>query len=528
MEENKTYAPEKTQKGIKAFEVNTVIVGTVLALLSAIICIQIIGEVGVSANTSILGAIFAMMLGKLSFGKLKQFKNLERQNYIQTVVSAAGFSASNCAFIAIGIFLIMGESKAIFPMAVGCLIGTGVSVVVVGLIYDSKIFPAAKAWPPGVATADILIAGDEGGDKAKRVVQGVVAGIIGSYFKIPVGAVGIVFIASLPSMAALGIGLLVRGYANPLFKFDIAATNIPQGFMIGAGIVALVQSIVIIVKSRANKSEKGNEIIEQCTVSDSSAKKTIILSFGIHALGAVVLGVMAGIMSDMSTGMFIAWILWTAFSSVASMMLVGMAAMHSGWFPAFAITTIFMTLGVIAGFPPLATALLTGYICSVGPCFADMGYDLKTGWIIRGRGKDVPYELHGRKEQVKIELYGAILGVLVLLISANLMYAQGLVPPVSKVFVSTIEAGTNSSIVKELLIWAIPGAILQFAGGSRMLGVLFATGLLINNPIYGIGVVVAVIIRLVVGDEFMHIRDAGLIAGDGLFGFFSALFKVFF
>ncbi len=55
-----------------------------------------------------------------------------------------------------------------------------------------------------------------------------------------------------------------------------------------------------------------------------------------------------------------------------------------------------------------------------------------------------------------------------------------------------------------------------------MVGVLFATGLLINNPIYGIGVLAAVIVRLIFGTEFMEIRDAGLIAGDGLYDF-SAL-----
>ena len=82
-------------------------------------------------------------------------------------------------------------------------------------------------------------------------------------------------------------------------------------------------------------------------------------------------------------------------------------------------------------------------------------------------------------------------------------------------------------LLKELAIWAIPGAIIQILGGKHMLGVLFATGLLINNPIYGIGVVVAILIRLIIGDEFMNCRDAGLIAGDGLYGFFSSLIKMF-
>ena len=83
------------------------------------------------------------------------------------------------------------------------------------------------------------------------------------------------------------------------------------------------------------------------------------------------------------------------------------------------------------------------------------------------------------------------------------------------------------ALVKELIIWAIPGAIIQIIGRKYMFGVLLATGLLINNPIYGIGVIVAVIMRKIIGDEFMNCRDAGLIAGDGLYGFFSSLIKMF-
>lgn len=84
------------------------------------------------------------------------------------------------------------------------------------------LVPGKEAWAPGVATAEVLEAGDEGGEKAKRVIQGIIVGIVGSIFKLPVGAVGIVFIANIVSMVALGIGLLIRGYCAPLTGFDLA------------------------------------------------------------------------------------------------------------------------------------------------------------------------------------------------------------------------------------------------------------------------------------------------------------------
>lgn len=228
----------------------------------------------------------------------------------------------------------------------------------------------------------------------------------------------------------------------------------------------------------------------------------------------------------MNIGKLILWLLWATFSAIVAMLLVGMAAMHSGWFPAFAITTIFMTIGIFFGFPVVPLALLTGYVSSVGPCFADMGYDLKTGWLLRGKGEDVEYELYGRKQQVIVEMIGGVIGILVVLLTMNLYFESDLLPPVSRVFAATVSAGADPSLLKTLVIWAIPGFLLQLIfGPSRMVGVLFATGLLINNPTYGIGVLVAVIVRLIFGTEFMEIRDAGLIAGDGLYGFFSALIK---
>jgi uncharacterized oligopeptide transporter (OPT) family protein len=211
------------------------------------------------------------------------------------------------------------------------------------------------------------------------------------------------------------------------------------------------------------------------------------------------------------------------------MLLVGMAAMQSGWFPGFAITTIFMSIGIFFKFPVIPLALLTGYVTSVGPCFADMGYDLKTGWILRGEGEDKEYELYGRKQQVIIEIIGGIIGILVVVFTMNIYFDSGLMPPVSQVFATTVSAGADAELMKTLLVWAVPGAILQLIfGPKKMVGVLFATGLLINNPIYGIGVLAAVVVRLIFGTEFMEIRDAGLIAGDGLYGFFSALVKAMF
>ena len=521
-------SPSKKQgkKHLSAFDPRTLIFGTLLAALAAMICMQLIGQVGVTPNTSLIGALLAMVVARIPGKMMKGYRNLERQNLIQTMTSAGGFSAANCGFIAIAIVFLFGRSDLIIPMAIGALIGTVISVIMFGKIFDSKIFPAAGAWPPGVATARTLEAGDEGGEKGKRLLQGLGVGIVGSIFSIPVAAIGIAFIANVFSMTGLGLGLVIRGYSEQIFGFNLGATRIPQGFMIGAGVVALIQSLFIIFKKKNEKSAEAKT--HAYTVSDRHAIVALIVSTGLHIIGALVLALITGIIAGMSPLALIVWVLFAGIASTITMVLVGTAAMQSGWFPAFAIVTIFLTFGVLLGIEPLPLAVVVGYLCSVGPCFADMGYDLKTGWILRGKGEDPAYELDGRKQQVTLEAFGTIIGIVVVMAFGMLLLGQDIMPPISSVFATAVSAGTDPGIVQTLLLWAIPGAIIQAAFGTKSVGVLFATGLLLNNPIYGIGVLVAVVIRLIVGNKFMEVRDAGLIAGDGLWGFFSNVFRALF
>ena len=508
-------------KKVSFKEPKLLLIGIILAIFSAIICMQIIGKVGVTPNTSLIGAIVAMIISRLPFKGLKIFKNLERQNLLQTIVSGAGFSAANSAFLTLGIFFILGEKKLIVPMALGVCIGVVISIIVVGNIFDSQLFPAESSWPPGVATANAIDAGDQGGKKGIRLLEGIIIGAIASYFKLPAAGIGIVFIANIFSMVALGLGLIIRGYSINLFNFDLGSSYIPHGIMIGAGLMALIQSAKIIFGNDISK-----ENFVTVTVNKKNTEKRLLQGIVLFLVSVIILSLITGIAFEMKFHSLLLWILWSTFSATASMLLVGMAAMHSGWFPAFAITTIFMTIGMFLGFEKIPLAILTGFISSVGPCFADMGYDLKTGWILRGKGNDKSYELYGRKQQVIIELIGGIIGVLVVFFTMDMYFEQGIVPPVSKVFATTILASADFNIIKQLIIWAIPGFLIQFLGGSsKMIGVLFATGLLINNPIYGIGVLSAILVRIIFGTEFMEVRDAGLIAGDGLFGFFYSLIK---
>ncbi len=533
---------------VKALERETLLVSVFVSVLSAVICMQIIARIGITPNTSVIGALLAMAIARIPLASMEKFRSLDRQNLVQTMTSAAGFGAANCGLLAVGILFAFGDMKQLIPMLIGSGIATLIGMYFVYRVYDSELFPASGSWPPGVATAQALIAGDEGGRKGRLLFGGILLGAAGAALKIkpflaaglPMAGVGIAFIANTFAMVALALGLLVRGYFPQIAAFlgslgisglpvDLGKTYIPHGVMIGAGVVSLIQAIVIITRKSGNGAAETMQ--DTYSVSKDATKKAIGMGFVLFLAGAVALSLISGIWSEMSASTLSLWVTWSTISALVSPILVGLCAMHSGWFPGFAISIIFLSLGLFMGFPPAALALLTGYVASTGPCFADMGYDLKTGWIIRGRGTNPAYELDGRRQQVISELIGGVIAMVVVGLLMDMHFRQNLIPPVSKVFAATIKAGSHPEILRQLLVWSVAGAALQFAGGAKKaLGVLFATGLLINNPIYGIGLLVAVAIRLAFEKnhgELLELYGAGFIAGDGIYGFVNALGRSF-
>lgn len=533
---------------VKALERETLLVSVFVSVLSAVICMQIIARIGITPNTSVIGALLAMAIARIPLASMEKFRSLDRQNLVQTMTSAAGFGAANCGLLAVGILFAFGDMKQLIPMLVGSGIATLIGMYFVYRVYDSELFLASGSWPPGVATAQALIAGDEGGRKGRLLFGGILLGAAGAALKIkpflaaglPMAGVGIAFIANTFAMVALALGLLVRGYFPQIAAFlgslgisglpvDLGKTYIPHGVMIGAGVVSLIQAIVIITRKSGNGAAETMQ--DTYSVSKDATKKAIGMGFVLFLAGAVALSLISGIWSEMSASTLSLWVTWSTISALVSPILVGLCAMHSGWFPGFAISIIFLSLGLFMGFPPAALALLTGYVASTGPCFADMGYDLKTGWIIRGRGTNPAYELDGRRQQVISELIGGVIAMVVVGLLMDMHFRQNLIPPVSKVFAATIKAGSHPEILRQLLVWSVAGAVLQFAGGAKKaLGVLFATGLLINNPIYGIGLLVAVAIRLAFEKnhgELLELYGAGFIAGDGIYGFVNALGRSF-
>ncbi len=544
------------QKHPSLFEPATLLLIAVLCVFGAIIGMQLLVSLGITANTSLIGALAAMALARVPLAIFARYRSIHVQNLAQSAISSATFGAANSLLLPVGIPWLLGRPDLVLPMLAGAFFAMLLDAYLLYRMFDSRVFPAQGAWPPGVAAAEAIKAGDEGGRKAVLMGIGFGTGVVASFIKIPLAwigfagsaavtgipmsAFGVAFIGNIWALLMFGIGLLLRGYSGQLFsgpafaniipKGDLMAAYIPHGFMIGAGLVALFQVAALLFRRAEAKAGEA-----AAGVSDAEVKRALGLGTLGYLVIAVFIAVVGGLMSDMSMGMLILFVLYAAFAAYVHELIVGLAAMHSGWFPAFAVALITLIIGMLIGFPMPALALLVGFSAATGPAFADMGYDLKAGYLLRGNGADPAFERDGRRQQLFAAMFAFVVAGAVVLFSYQSYFDQNLVAPVNKVYAATIKAGVADGVAWQLFYWAIPGAILQFIGGpKRQIGVLFATGLLIAFPMAGWAVLAGILCRIIWeklrgagGEGDMEVFAAGVIAGDAIFSFFDSVSKNF-
>lgn len=530
----------------KAYAPHILILNIVMSVLGAIIGLELIVRTGVAPNTSIVGALFAIIISRIPIAILKKYQSIHCQNLIQTSISGATFSAANCFLLPIGVPVIMGRMDLMYPMLIGSFLATIIDATILYKTFDSEMFPAEGAWPPGVASAESILAVVQKGKKALLLLAGMGIGIGGKIIGIPTDLLGVSWFGDFAAMAALGVGSLVIGIIKTNgFIIDIFGTSLPvitdlfgegadlmarpifqympHGIMIGAGLISLIQCGRMLLK----KSD-GNSAAGKFSSSMANMKKALGGGYVAYLIVAVLLAVITGIWSDMSMFQLIIWVIFSAFAAIASELIVGISAMYSGWFPGFATALIFLIVGMLIGFPAIPLGILVAYTSATGPAFSDMAYDLKCGYILRGCGQDQELELEGRKQQYYSEMIGFVVAFVLVAIMAGKYFDQGLFAPVDATFAATIEAGAGAGVAKWLVIWAIPGAIIQLLGGSRQVGILFATGLLVGSTINGLTILIALVLRYVLvkrnkeNEQTLNILGAGSLAGAALYSFFTA------
>lgn len=531
----------------KAFEPAVLILNIVMCCLGAIIGLELIVRTGVTPNTSIVGALFAILISRIPIAFLQKYRSVHRQNLIQTSISGATFSAANCLILPIGIPVVMGRPELMFPMLIGVFLATCIDATILYKTFDSEMYPAEGAWPPGVAAAESILAVVEKGRKAFLLIIGIAIGWVGKIAGIPTDLLGVSWFGDFFAMLALGIGSIVIGviknngiilslfghsaaFVSNMFGADFVFSDyaminyMPHGVMIGTGAVSLIQCARMLFKKGSDEDTAAGKF----SSSMKTLKRTLGWGYVAYFVTAFILALLCGIISNMSFVTLIIWLVFSAFAAISSELIVGISAMYSGWFPGFATALIFLLVGMLLGFPPMALAVMVGFTSATGPAFSDMAYDLKCGYILRGSGQYPELEKEGRKQQYYSEMLSFIIAFIMVALLANKYFSQDLFAPVSKTFATTIDAGTNSEVAKWLFIWAIPGAIIQLIGGNRQIGILFATGLLVGTTMNGVTIITGLIIRFIAvkrnkaNEQILNILGAGALAGAAVYSFFTA------
>lgn len=535
-----------SMKHPKAYSPAIVVVILLTSIVGAIIGMELIVRFGLSTNSSIIGALIAVIIGMIPLGFTKQFRNIHTQNIVETAISCATFGAGNVLMVCVSVIWVFDRPQMCTGILIGGVIAFLIDITMMYWMFDTPLMGANEAWPIGIATAETILAAAELGKKAVLLVSGIAIGIGGTFFGLPMDIIGVCGLGNIVALTAFCIGLICNGYWENWFGYTLGTYYVPQGVMVGAGMVALVQAAILVRKKYKEKSEARQkareeyagktEIHEEYVYSRSATdmSKAIIKGVILYIIGATIMAVIGGLVAEMSIGKLIIWIIYAMIAALVSEILVGISAMHSGYFPAMATVIIFLVLGMFIGFPPEALAFLAGYAACTGPAFADMGYDLKTGWILRGKGKNPEFELEGRKQQYIAELMGAVVAIIAVFIFYKGYFLEGRIPPVAAVYKSTIEAGVDANVLKYILIFACLGGVIQLISGlKRQIGIMFAAGLLITNPIAGVAGLIFLAIRFGIekifgeeGTKNLNVLSAGLIAGSALFSFFTNTFKL--
>ena len=210
----------------------------VISAAGAVVGVQLLTSLGITPNTSLIGALLAIMIGRLPVAGLRAFRSIHAQNLAQSAMSAATFGAANSLLLPIGVPFLLGREDLVLPMLGGVACAMFLDAYLLYRLFGSRIFPADGAWPPGLAAAEAIRAGDAGGGHARVLVGSVAAGAVGAWLHLPMAAFGTAFIGNAWALSMFGLGLLASGYSPRLLDLSLSAHYVPHGMMIGAGLVA--------------------------------------------------------------------------------------------------------------------------------------------------------------------------------------------------------------------------------------------------------------------------------------------------
>lgn len=569
------------------FTATSIILGIILAIVFGGANAYLGLRVGMTVSASIPAAVISMGVIRLIMKKDSILEN----NMVQTIGSAGESLAAGAIFTLPAVFMWAAEGAGTPPgyltIALVCISGGLLGVVFMVPLRSALIVKehGTLPYPEGMACAEVLVAGEEGGTEAKTVFAGLgiaalykfiadgvklfpseadwafkkydgsgigidvlpaLAGvgyicgpIISSYMM--AGAIMAWFII-MPMIKAFGGDMVMFPSAVPISEMDTwglwgsYVRYIGAGAVAAGGIMSLIGSLPLILRtfrdSMKSLSNKDAAVSINRQNKDLDAKYLLVMLVLIIAILVLTPTIPLGI------GSAIIIIVFGFFFATVSSRMVGLVGSSNNPVSGMAIATLIISTLLLkmsgsTGTPGMVTAIVIGtVICIVAAMAGDMSQDLKTGYIVGAS----PY-----KQQIG-EVIGtvasglAIAGVLYLLNAAWGYGGKELPAPQATLMKMVIEGVMNANLPWILVFIGVFFAIIIRILRIPVLPVAIGLYLPIHLsvPLMIGGFVKLFIQKKKFADE--KDRDAaissgvlyssGMIAGEGIVGILLAVFAI--
>ena len=584
----KPYIP--AEKSLPEFTATSVILGILLAVLFGGANAYLGLRVGMTVSASIPAAVISMGVIRVILKKDSVLEN----NMVQTIGSAGESVAAGAIFTMPALFLWASEwgtsAPSLVEIAIIAAIGGSLGVLFMVPLRKALIVQehGVLPYPEGQACAEVLLAGEEGGEKAGIVFKGL--GLAAAYkfvtdglklfpsevhYEIPAYKGSGVGIDVLPAL--LGVGyicgtkissylfaggvlgwfvlmplIVLFGQNVTLFPASVSVAElyaaggsfaiwsnyikyIGAGAVAAGGVISLIKSLPLIVRTFRDAMKgygKGNAGSDLRTDKDLPMKAIII--------GIVVLALLIWLIPVVPVNLFSAFliVIFGFFFATVSSRMVGLIGSSNNPVSGMTIATLLVTAMILkatgqVGQAGMTAAIAIGsVICITAAIAGDTSQDLKTGYIVGA----TPW-----RQQIG-ELIGVVasavaIGAILYLLNAAWGYGSTELPAPQATLMKMIVEGVMGGNLPWTLVFA--GAFIGIVVEVLGIPVLpFAVGLYLpihlSTPMM-IGGLVRLFLEKKKGMDEKAKKDmldngvlycSGLIAGEGLVGILLAVFAI--
>ncbi|MBE6777038.1 MAG: oligopeptide transporter, OPT family [Ruminococcaceae bacterium] len=565
--EFKPYIP--ASKITPEITVTSVIVGVLLSVIFGAANAYLGLKVGMTVSASIPAAVIAMGVIRVILRKNSPLET----NMVQTIGSAGESLAAGAIFTLPVLFMWANSGTAKMPSIIEITI---ISLIggILGILFMIPLRNAlivqehgVLPYPEGTACAEVVLAGEKGGQGAKTVFLGmgfaaltkfITGGLgvatetishtfkglgakIGTSTSPAIISVGYICGPKISSIL-FGGGLLSWLVISPIITAfgDAAQTEnmaqnikyIGAGALIAGGLISLIKSIPLIVKTFSSAIGSLFKKRENDNLRTNRDMNMVVVIIGIIAL--IVAIWVIDIIPIPFIGAVMIVIFGFFFATVSSRM-VGLVGSSNNPVSGMTIATVLITASLLKllGFENImvTTIAIAAIICIVTAIAGDTSQDLKTGFLLGATPK---------KQQIG-EIIGvvasalAIGATLYLLSGATQGFTVGVEAPQANMLKTIVEGIVDGNLPWNLIF--IGAAIAVIVEILRLPVLPFAIGMYLGVETTAC-IMIGGLIRLFIDKSKMSEKrresainngtlfGSGMVAGEGIVGIVLAIFTV--